>query len=89
MTEEPSWSVQFARQADKDLDRLDPQVRQRVLTAIERLVPDPRGAPLRRLAGRPELRLRVGDWRVIVDFDLPSRTILIQRVLPRGRAYDR
>lgn len=87
MTE--SWSVEFERPAVKDLDRLDPQIRERVLTAIERLVADPRGAPLRRLTGRPELRLRVGDWRVVLDLDLTARTILIQRVLPRGRAYDR
>lgn len=39
--------------------------------------------------GRPESRLRVGDWRVIVELDVPERTIVIARVLPRGRAYDR
>lgn len=88
MTTEP-WSVEFERRADRDLDRLDPQVRQRVLAAIDRLASDPRSATLRRLKGRPESRLRVGDWRVILELEIGTRTLVIQRVLPRGRAYDR
>lgn len=35
------------------------------------------------------MRLRVGDWRVIVALDASTRTIRVKRVLPRGRAYDR
>lgn len=88
MTSEP-WSVEFERRADRDLERLDPQVKQRVFTAIDRLASDPRGASLRKLTGRAESRLRVGDWRVIVELDVATRTIVIQRVLPRGRAYER
>jgi len=84
-----AWSVEFARRGEKDLERLDPQVKQRVLTAIDRLAGDPPSAALRKLTGRPESRLRVGDWRVIVELDLPAHTIVIQRILPRGRAYER
>jgi mRNA-degrading endonuclease RelE of RelBE toxin-antitoxin system len=40
VTAEP-WRVEFERRADKDLERLDAPVRQRVITAIERLVSDP------------------------------------------------
>ena len=83
------WSVEFERRADRDLEQLDPQVKRRVLTAIARLVSDPRTAELRKLKGRPESRLRVGDWRVILELDVDERTIIIERVLPRGRAYDR
>jgi mRNA-degrading endonuclease RelE of RelBE toxin-antitoxin system len=60
-----------------------------LLTAIDRLASDPRSAALRRLKGRGESRLRVGDWRVIVELEIPTRTIVILRVLPLGRAYDR
>ncbi|MGP8205670.1 MAG: type II toxin-antitoxin system RelE family toxin [Acidimicrobiales bacterium] len=83
------WSVEFERRANRDLEQLDPQVKQRVLTAIARLVSDPQSADLRKLKGRPESRLRVGDWRVILELDVAARTIIIDRVLPRGRAYDR
>ena len=88
MSTEP-WSVEFERRADRDLGKLDPQIRQRVLAAIHRLATDPQSADLRTLRGRPESRLRVGDWRVIVELDTAARTIVIERVLPRGRAYDR
>jgi mRNA-degrading endonuclease RelE of RelBE toxin-antitoxin system len=36
-----------------------------------------------------EWRLRVGDWRVRFAFDDQQRVIVVLRVLPRGRAYDR
>jgi mRNA interferase RelE/StbE len=84
-----SWGVEFERRAEKDLERLDPQVKQRVLSAIGRLADDPGSADLRKLTGRAEFRLRVGDWRVIIDLDIAARAIIIERVLPRGRAYDR
>jgi mRNA interferase RelE/StbE len=83
------WSVEFERRAAKDLKRLDPPVRLRVFTAIQRLADDPQSAGLRKLAGRSESRLRVADWRVIVELDVAQRTIVIVRCLPRGRAYDR
>ena len=88
MSAEP-WAVEFERRAEKDLARLDPQVKQRVLIAIGRLVEDPGSVDLRRLTGRAESRLRVGDWRVIIELDVASRTIIIERILPRGRAYNR
>jgi mRNA interferase RelE/StbE len=82
------WGVRFARRAEKDLDRLDLQVRRRVVKAIQQLADDPRAGSLRRLTGRPESRLRVGDWRVIVETDSRSHQVFVVRVLPRGRAYD-
>jgi mRNA-degrading endonuclease RelE of RelBE toxin-antitoxin system len=71
------------------LERLDPRVKQRVLSAIGRLAEDPQSADLRRLKGRAESRLRVGDWRVIIELDVAARAIIIERILVRGRAYHR
>ena len=88
MTGEP-WSVEIERRADRDIRRLDRQVRERVLKAIAQLAADPAKAPIRRLEGRPESRLRVGDWRAIFQPDNERHTIVIKRVLPRGRAYNR
>jgi len=83
------WSVAIERRASRDLRRLDPPVRDRIVSAIERLAADPAAADLRQLTGRRESRLRVGDWRIIVQLDPTARRIVICRVLPRGRAYDR
>jgi mRNA interferase RelE/StbE len=86
---QPAWTVSFSRRADKDMDRLDPPVRQRVATGIERLAADDPRADVRKMAGSEEQRLRVGDWRVRFECDPETRTILVLRILPRGRAYER
>lgn len=83
------WSVAIERRATRDLRRLDPPVRDRIVATIERLAADPAAADLRQLTGRPQSRLRVGDWRVILQLDPNAQRIIICRVLPRGRAYDR
>ncbi len=84
-----SWSIAFARGADKDMERLDPTIRRRIGRALDRLASNPESGALRKLTGRPESRLRVGDWRVLVELDTEIRVIHVQRILPRGRAYDR
>ncbi len=84
------WSLQYSRRAEKDVARLDPPVRRRVLNALGQFVEDPGSVSgLRKLSGRSESRLRVGDWRVILDVAAERREIYVHRVLPRGRAYDR
>jgi len=86
----PLWRVEIQRPAKKDLDRLDLPVRRRVAKALRALATDPDAERvLRKLKGRPERRLRVGDWRVLVELDQDRRLISVRRILPRGRAYDR
>jgi mRNA interferase RelE/StbE len=70
------------------MGRLDPAIRGRVGSALDRLS-DPRSGALRKLVGRPEWRLKVGDWRVLGELDIETHTIRVARILPRGRAYDR
>lgn len=82
--------MRYETRARRDLRRLDPPVRIRILESIDKLTRDPaEGSGLRRLRGRPELRLRVGDWRVILEIDRAEQTITVLRALPRSRAYDR
>jgi mRNA interferase RelE/StbE len=82
-------ALRFTRTAEKDIRRLDPPIRARVLGAIDRLQAGDRLLDIRRLAGNEHYRLRISDWRVIFDYDPSMQTILIRHVLPRGRAYER
>lgn len=82
-------ALRLTRSAEKELRRLDPPIRTRVLAALDRLLAGDRSLDVRRLTGSTHCRLRVGDWRVIFDHDRDTATILIRHVLPRGRAYDR
>ncbi|MGH2922733.1 MAG: type II toxin-antitoxin system RelE family toxin [Solirubrobacterales bacterium] len=81
-------SLRYATAARRDLRRLDPPVRRRVVSALERLASEDRSLDVRHLAGRKQWRLRVGSWRVIFERDSEDG-FLIRRVLPRGRAYER
>lgn len=84
-----SGRLRFTRSAEKDLRRLDPPIRKRVLAGLDRLLAEDRSLDVRRLKGSEHFRLRVGDWRVIFDYDCEAATVLVRRILPRGRAYER
>jgi mRNA interferase RelE/StbE len=86
---EQAWSYSVTPPARRDLRRLDPPVRRRIVDALDQFVANPRAADTRKLAGGDEWRLRVGDWRVRFNFDDNAHVIVVTRVLPRGRAYKR
>lgn len=86
---ESTWSVRYAPSARRDLKRLDPQIARRALAAVDRLLDQDPSLDVRRLIGTSDERIRVGDWRVRFDRDTAAREIVVLRVLPRGRAYDR
>ena len=58
--------------ARRDLRRLDPPVRRRVVQGLDRFVADPYAADIRKL-NTIEWRLRIGDWRVRFAFDDEQR----------------
>jgi mRNA interferase RelE/StbE len=83
------WQVRYARQAEKELGRLDPPIRQRIVAAIDRLATGDAIGIVRLRGTEAAYRLRVGDWRVIFRRLDDEIVILVIPVLPRGRAYDR
>jgi mRNA interferase RelE/StbE len=89
VSEDVPWSISFEPRSERDLRRLDPQVARRVIAALDRLLERDPSVDLRRLRGSDEWRLRVGDWRVRLQLDFDARTVIVVRILPRGRAYDR
>jgi mRNA interferase RelE/StbE len=86
---EADWTLVFSARARRDLRRLDPPVRARVIAALERLAAGDRTVEERKLKALGESRLRVGDWRVRFTRDAEARVIGVTHVLPRGRAYER
>jgi mRNA interferase RelE/StbE len=82
-----SRALEWTPAAERDLRRIDPQVRERIRQAVYRLVDTGHG-DVRRVQGRArEWRLRVGDWRVRFTKDPTGQTIIILRVRHRGEAY--
>jgi mRNA-degrading endonuclease RelE of RelBE toxin-antitoxin system len=79
----------FESRAERDLARLDRQVARRAIAALDRLLERDPSLDLRRLKASDEWRLRVGDWRIRLRLDFDTREVVVVRILPRGRAYDR
>ena len=82
------WRIAWTERALRDADRLDSQIRQRILAALDRYALDEHGDVLRLEAvDPPEWRLRVGAWRVRFRRDPGAGTLDVLRVLPRDKAY--
>jgi mRNA interferase RelE/StbE len=82
-----SWEIVWTGPAARDMRRLDRSVAQRVRDALVRLASTGQGDVTRLRSDEPEWRLRVGDWRIRFTYEVPTQTIVVLRVLPRGRAY--
>ncbi len=83
------YSVAYSREAIRTLRRIPRNTSALIYAKIELLALNPR-APnnnVKALAGRPGFRLRVGDWRVIYDLDHGLRILAVERIAPRGGAY--
>lgn len=82
------YTVEFERPARKDLDRLDQQVRARIVRKIAALADDPRPPGVVRLSGRHDMwRIRIGDYRVVYEIRDERLTVTIIRVARRGSVY--
>ena len=82
-----SASIRWERRAVKELRKLSPEVRRRVMASVGRLRDRPlTGEPL---SGEWKgfRRLRVGTHRVIYGYDGDRLLILVVRVGNRGSVY--
>lgn len=82
------FTVRYLEAAIKDLRKIDPQARKRILLAIENLADNPLGkSNVKRLVNSPYFRLRVGDYRVIFDLQRAKLVILVVHIKTRGDVY--
>ncbi|MGI6252813.1 MAG: type II toxin-antitoxin system RelE family toxin [Aminivibrio sp.] len=81
-----SWKVLISREAKKRLEKIPQPDRRRILTAIDALHTGPLG-DIKRLKGRNEWRLRVGDRRVLLEIDETDFAIRILSIGSRGDVY--
>jgi mRNA interferase RelE/StbE len=86
-----AWTVRILQRAERQLEKLDPAVRNRVLRFLrERVVPaeDPRDLG-ERLVGNwaGYTRYRVGDYRVICRIEDEQMVVLVVKVGHRRDVY--
>ena len=74
--------------AKKDLEKLDKETRNRVYIALENLINGQR-VDIKKLRGSENYRIRVGDYRVIIEISRQAVTVYTLRVLHRSEVYDK
>jgi mRNA interferase RelE/StbE len=83
-----AYRIELRPAAVRALRKLDPQVRRRVQGAIALLAQDPRPPSARALQGRPGLRVRVGDYRIIYTVEDDVLLVVVVRLGHRRDVYD-
>jgi mRNA interferase RelE/StbE len=83
-----SYTINFARSARRELERLPTNICAVAMRHIEALCGNPRPPGVKKLYGPGEFwRLRVGDYRVIYSIDDTNRIVDVAAVRHRKDAY--
>ncbi|MBC7632515.1 type II toxin-antitoxin system RelE/ParE family toxin [Aeromicrobium sp.] len=82
------YRIELRPAAARSLRKLDPQVCRRIQGAIALLAQDPRPPGARALQGRPGMRVRVGDYRIIYTVKDDVLLVVVVRLGHRRDVYD-
>lgn len=82
-----TYQVELRPAAVRALRRIDPKERGRIQGAIALLAHDPRPPGARGLQGRPGLRVRVGDYRIIYTVEDDVLLVVVVTVGHRREVY--
>lgn len=77
------WSPTFSRA----FDDLPPSIRETVLRKVDEMGTRLETFPHKRLQGRVECKLRVGDYRVLYEFDVKFGRIFLHHAGNRHEIY--
>ena len=87
----PKWKVNFTIDAEEDLNKLDNQIRTRVVDKalwleenFEQIIPLSLGGKWQGF-----FKLRVGDWRIIYEAEDSKKRITIHCIDRRDKVYKR
>jgi mRNA interferase RelE/StbE len=81
-------SVEYSRDALKTLAAMPRNTRELIRSKVDAMAVAPTEAQnVKKLAGRPGYRLRVGDWRVIFDIESGRLVVRVLQIGSRGGVY--
>jgi mRNA interferase RelE/StbE len=84
-----SYTIIVTRGAERDLNKLDRPVLNRIVPIIDNLSQDPRPPGSRKLVNEVNMwRVRVGDWRVLYEISDDARTVRVIAARHRSKAYE-
>ena len=81
-----SYEIVFSDKAFKQLEKLERNIQDRIIKVLERIRIRPESY-VTKIVGDPGFRLRVGEYRVIVDIDNDKLLILVIKIGHRSKIY--
>ena len=82
-----TYEVVLSKKDFKQLKKLDKTKQERILKALERIRIRPEKY-VQKLVGSSEFRLRVRDYRLILDIDKEKIQVLVLKIGHRKKIYD-
>ena len=81
-----TYEILFSDKALKQLKKMERDVQERIIAAMERVRIKPEKY-VTKLVGDPGYKLRVGDYRVIMDIDSKKLQVLVLKIGHRKNIY--
>ena len=81
-----TYEIIFSDKAFKQLKKLERKIQERIIASLERIKIRPESY-ITKLVGDPGYKLRVGDYRVIMDIDKDKLLILVIKIGHRKKIY--
>ena len=82
------FRIEFSAESVKVLEGLDKSHSSRIVKKVESIVGNP-ARFVERLVGRSEYKLRIGDYRAILDIDERQKVIFVRSIGHRRNIYSR
>ncbi|MHA1673040.1 MAG: type II toxin-antitoxin system RelE family toxin [Promethearchaeota archaeon] len=81
------FEIQFSKKALRDLRALPRPILKRIVEKINLLKENPFKQNIKKLAGQPYFRMRIGDYRVIFAIFKKEFLILVIKIAHRKNIY--
>ncbi|RLF45781.1 MAG: type II toxin-antitoxin system RelE/ParE family toxin [Thermoplasmata archaeon] len=82
-----TYEILFSDRALKHLKKMERDIQERVITVLERIRIKPEKY-VTKLVGDPGYKLRVGDYRIIMDIDSKKLQVLVLKIGHRKNIYE-
>jgi mRNA interferase RelE/StbE len=82
-----TYRVEILRSAAKELKRIHPDDRVKIIAALQNLATDPRPHGSKKLTNRPAWRIRIGTYRVIYEIHDRELMVLVVAAGKRSEIY--
>ena len=82
------YELIYSPSALKQLEKLEHNIKERIVIALERLRIRPESCDIKKLVGMQGYRFRVGDYRIIFDMEKNKLIILVLQIGHRKNIYN-